>query len=84
MRKRKPAQKPISDKSEVDKKLTLEMEVLDDESEYDDDPEEDETRQEIEENFDEEWNLKSVSFELIEPVRNFVTFWNAPIVIFSF
>ena len=65
--------------NEADKKLTLEMEELESEKSDDDDGEEsfpvDESeKEEIEEN----------SFELNEPIRNFVTFWTAPIVKFFY
>jgi hypothetical protein len=69
----------ISNKNEVDKQLTLEMEELDDMSDYDDDDLADENETEGKEK-----NFNGNLFELSEPIRNFVNFWTAPIVKFFY
>ena len=70
-----------SNKNEVDKQLTLEMEELDDDmSDYDDG---DDLADENEAEGKEE-HLNGNLFELSEPIRNFVNFWTAPIVKFFY
>ena len=69
-----------SDKNEADKQLTLEMEELDDMSDYDDD---DDLADENEAEGKEE-NSNGHLFELSDPIRNFVNFWTAPIVKFFY
>ena len=65
--------------NEADKKLTLEMEELESEKIDDDDGAESFSVDESEKE-----EIEEDSFELGEPIRNFVTFWKAPIVKFFY
>lgn len=69
----------IPNTNEDDKKLTLKMEDLDEPSEYDEYDILDEK-----ENEDKKEKENEHYFELIEPIRNFLTFVNAPIVKFFY
>jgi hypothetical protein len=65
--------------NEADIKLTLEMKELESEKIDDDDGEENFLVDESEKK-----EIEEDSFELNEPIRNFVTFWTAPIVKFFY